>query len=265
MGDAMPEMKNKYRQGTPNWVDVTSTDVPKTLAFYGALFGWDSLDLGPESGGYGFFVREGKPVAGYAPARPGVPAAWSTYIAVDDVNEAAAKVVPSGGIVLAEPMDLPNNSGRMAFIADPTGAAYGLYEARDHIGSVIVNEAGSLVWNELASRDLDRSLVFLQAVVGTTSTPLDDTRAYFMVNVGDRAVAGAMPMPPSMPDGVPSHWLPYFLVGDVDAAARVAADRGATVVVPPSDMAVGRFTVLMDPSGATFTAAHLTQVDDPNF
>jgi uncharacterized protein len=259
------EMTKKYRQGTPSWVDVTSTDVPKTLAFYGALFGWDSMDLGPEAGGYGFFVKGGKPVAGFAPARAGVPAAWSTYLAVDDVTSAAAKVVAAGGMVLAEPMDLPNNAGRMAFIADPTGAVYGLSEAHDHPGAVLVNEEGTLVWNELVSVDIDASLAFLHTVVGDTSTPIDDTRSYFTINVADRAVAGAMPMPSTMPPGVPSHWLPYFLVADVDTAARVAADRGAEVVAPPTDMAVGRFSVLMDLSGATFTVAHLNQVDDPNF
>ena len=50
-----------------------------------------------------------------------------------------------------------------------------------------------------------------------------------------------------------SHWLPYFAVTSVDAAATKAGTLGATTFVPPTDIpGTGRFAVLADPLGATF-------------
>jgi len=35
----------RWPAGTPCWVDVSADDVPKAIAFYQALFGWD-IELG---------------------------------------------------------------------------------------------------------------------------------------------------------------------------------------------------------------------------
>ena len=76
-----------------------------------------------ETGGYGFFVRDGKQVAGYGPVQSeGQPPAWSSYVTVTDPDETAEKVRQGGGDVLFGPIDLPADSGRMAVIADPEGA-----------------------------------------------------------------------------------------------------------------------------------------------
>jgi uncharacterized protein len=260
----MPEM-TKYRHGTPNWVDVSTPDIAASAAFYGAMFGWDHLDLGPETGHYGFFSKGGKNVAGIGPAMEGIPPHWSTYIAVDDVDAAAAKVSDAGGVVIAPPMDLPNNSGRMSFVSDPAGAMVGLYQGNDHIGSQLVNEEGTLVWNELTSRDLPGSLKFLKAVVGDDATEMEGSEGgYYLIEAGGRMVAGSMVMTDEWPAEIPSNWMTYFMTADVDGAASKATQLGGSVLVPPQDMAVGRFAVISDPVGATFSVMSLHQVDDPN-
>lgn len=70
---------------------------------------------------------------------------WSTYLNVDNADEAIAKVTEAGGTVVMPAMDVMD-SGRMAFVADPTGAVFGLWEAGTHTGAQLVNEHGSFGW-----------------------------------------------------------------------------------------------------------------------
>jgi predicted enzyme related to lactoylglutathione lyase len=59
---------------------------------------------------------------------------------------------------------------------------------------------------------------------------------------------------------MPPHWMPYFQVEDCDAAAANAAKLGGTVCVPPTDIpSIGRFAVLQDPTGATFSVIKMEQ------
>ena len=73
-----------------------------------------------------------------------------------------------------------------------------------------------------------------------------------MSNNGQPGV-GMMPKPPGMPAHIPSYWMPYFMVSDVDASAAKATSLGAKVMVPPQDIPnTGRFAIVSDPQGAVF-------------
>jgi predicted enzyme related to lactoylglutathione lyase len=62
-----------------------------------------------------------------------------------------------------------------------------------------------------------------------------------------------MPRPKEMPAEVPDHWLVYFGTEDVDAQAKQATEKGATIIVQPTEIpGTGRFAVLLDPQGAVF-------------
>ena len=122
----MPK-KTEYAQGTPSWVDLQTTDQDAAKQFYTALFGW-SYDDNPMPGGGGVYAMatlNGETVAAIAPMPPaapqGMPPMWNTYIAVDDVDAAVAKVGPAGGKVLMPPTDI-GDAGRVAVVMDPTGA-----------------------------------------------------------------------------------------------------------------------------------------------
>jgi predicted enzyme related to lactoylglutathione lyase len=73
---------------------------------------------------------------------------------------------------------------------------------------------------------------------------------YTMIGVGEGTGGGMMKSP--TPD-VPSFWLAYILVDDIQAATRKAQSLGATVIkdVTPV-MGAGSFSVLADPTGAHF-------------
>ena len=164
----MPE-RTSYVQGTPNWVDLQTSNQVAAKEFYGELFGWTYVDEPvPQGGVYSMAYIGDKAVAAISAQGPdmqGIPPMWNTYLAVDDVDASAAKVAGAGGQVAMEPFDVMD-AGRMAGVMDPTGAFVLLWQAKNHLGSQLVNEPGTLIWNELMTPDTDKAVAFYQAVLG---------------------------------------------------------------------------------------------------
>jgi hypothetical protein len=150
-------VRTSYAPGTPSWVDI-ATDLEAAIPFYTQLFGWTSVSLGEDAGGYGFFLKDGKQAAGFGPQNPGPPV-WQSYVTMADVDATAAAVAAAGGAVVVPPTDVMT-AGRMAVCSDPQGGFFSLWQPIDNIGSEIVNEPGAFCWNELNSRDVDGSKAF---------------------------------------------------------------------------------------------------------
>jgi uncharacterized protein len=244
----MPEM-SRYKHGVPSWVDIGLPDLQSGVAFYSALFGWETMDMGEEAGHYTIASKNGKHVAAMSVAQAPGPPYWSTYINVDNVDEVTQKVQDAGGTVVVAPMDVMS-AGRMAIFSDTTGAFVSAWQPGEHLGAELVNESGSITWNELSTSDLAKSKAFYSAVFGWGFGGTDE---YEEGQVGGRTVAGVMPRRPEMPAEVPDNWLVYFGTDDVDADTERAQSLGAQVVVAPMDIpGTGRFSVLMDPQGAAF-------------
>lgn len=256
----MPE-RDGYAPGTPSWADI-GTDVEAAKAFYGELFGWDTEDAGPpeETGGYGFFLKNGKTVAGYGPQQNPGPPFWATYVTVADADETAAKVKEKGGQVVMDPMDVMT-AGRMAVFQDPSGAFFSIWAPTEHIGAQLVNEPGSLCWNELNTRELDGAKAFYGAIFGweCVTQEMGPAMSYTEIKLGGNTVAGMMDMTGRVPDMVPAHWLVYFAVDDTDATVAQAQELGGAVMVPPTDIPPGRFAVIADDKGATFAVLKLNE------
>lgn len=127
----MPE-RTDYMPGTPSWVDI-GTDVESAKQFYGRLFGWGAREAGPveETGGYGFFVKGEKLVAGYGPQQNPGPPAWATYVSVADADDIAEKVEGAGGTVVLAPMDVMT-AGKMAVFQDARGAFISVWQPGEH-------------------------------------------------------------------------------------------------------------------------------------
>jgi predicted enzyme related to lactoylglutathione lyase len=70
--------------------------------------------------------------------------------------------------------------------------------------------------------------------------------------LGGERIAGGMEMNPMVPAEVPSYWMVYFTVTDVDASLRKAIEAGATEMLAPMDFPGGRFAIVSDPQGAAF-------------
>jgi uncharacterized protein len=252
----MPEVTS-YTAGMPSWVDLATSDPEGARSFYGRLLGWEFEIGAPEAMHYTNCTVNGKNVAGMGgdPAPEGTPTGWTTYMAADDVDAVAKRITDNGGQLMLDPMDVMEH-GRMLVAIDPTGAVFGAWEARSHTGASLVNEPGAVTWNELATRDLETAQKFYGAVFGYGGDDVDTGGGplYRTFSVEGRPVGGAMQIPDDWPSGTPSHWMVYFEVADVDAAASEAERLGGGVMEPPRDSPYGRWTVLRDPQGGVFTA-----------
>ncbi|MBV8952007.1 MAG: VOC family protein [Actinobacteria bacterium] len=188
-------------------------------------------------------------------AAQGIPPHWQSYVTVADADASAATAKKAGGTVLAEPFDVMD-VGRMAVVADPTGAVIALWQAKNHIGAELVNEPGTLTWTELISPDVPKAAKFYKALFGWDSeTSEGPPMTYTEFKLDDQSIAGAM-APPM--EGIPPNWGVYFAVDDTDKTIAEATKRGATVLNGPIDIPVGRFAVLMDPQGAVFSVIKLS-------
>jgi hypothetical protein len=242
-----------YDPGTPSWVDLASPDLPGSVAFYSSLFGWRGQDQGADAGHYHVMTLRDLPVAGAGPIMmEGQPPAWTTYVSVDDADATIAKVNKAGGTIFVEPMDVLD-VGRMAVFADPTGAACAVWQPKEHKGAGLVNEPGSLVWNELNTRDTSAAAAFYGDVFGwDAETGQMGAMEYSEWKLDGKTIAGMLPMPAQVPAHVPAHWLAYFATADCDTTVSFATGLGATVMAGPMDIPAGRFAVLLDPTGAAF-------------
>ncbi len=164
----MPVHEGPFAPGTPCWADVMVDDLDRARDFYGSLFGWTFEDLPPEAGGYVMARKDGHVVAGAMaknPDDPGQVSAWTVYLATDDVDDTAKRARAAGGVFFLEPTNVLR-VGRIAVGADPAGAAYGLWQAKERTGTDLVDEPGALCWAESMSRDYDASTRFYSDVIG---------------------------------------------------------------------------------------------------
>ncbi len=253
-----------YEPGTPCWVDHASPDLDASIAFYGALFGWEvpASENVEQTGGYRRATKGGADVVGMMPLmQEGQPPAWTTYVSVADANATASAVSEAGGTTIAEPMDVMG-LGTMAIFADPTGAVFGIWQPGTFPGAGLVNEPGALSWNELNTRDLGAAKAFYGAVFGWEFDDQDmgEAGTYTTINLGENAVGGILNMDErGVPEQVPAHWQAYFAVTDTDAAVEQAKQGGGSVMVEPMEVPAGRFSILLDPHGASFAVIALAE------
>lgn len=257
----MPEV-HKYDPGTFCWVDNPTADIDKARDFYTALFGWETQDEDTEVGVYRMCLSQGKPVAAISPMPDmmkdaGAPPNWFTYIATDDADMTTKKAIEAGGTVLVEPVD-EGDDGRMAILSDPQGAVFGIWQAGKHHGAVLVNEPVSLSWTELYASDTEAAKKFYEAVFDWSSETADfGGTMYTSFKDGDQMRAGMLPIQEDW-GPVPPYWSVYFAVEDCDATVEKAQSLGAKVLNPPMEVeGVGRFSVLQDDQGATFSVIQL--------
>ena len=245
----------RWPAGTPCWADVSVDDVPKAIAFYQALFGWDIELGGPEVGGYSIAHQGGQIVAAVSPkmAGPDSPTVWTTFLATDDADATAATIKSAGGQVLSEPMDVMAE-GRFAVAVDPAGAVFALWQGGNTTGIGVANEPGALTWNEQMSRDLSGSQAFYQDVFGYSYQDMSgDGFKYALLMVDGHEVGGIGEYPEGTPDQMPAAWMAYFAVTDTDAAMAKVTELGGSVVQPAFDSPYGRIAVVADDQGAVFS------------
>lgn len=274
--------RSSYMPGVPCWIDSTQPDPDDAAAFYGALLGWEFEDRMPPDVPGSYLVGRvrgldvgaiGSPPEGRAPA-----ASWTTYVAVESADDAAARATAAGGRVVMEPFDVMK-AGRMAVIADTEGATIAVWQARETIGAELVNEPGTWNFSGLHVRDVEAARAFYGDVFGWVLSEIEGGEASLMWRLpgyGDYlerdqpglqqqmaemgapegfADVVAMLIPETGADAPPPYWDVTFSVESADETAERARTLGGTVLVPPTDAPWVRFCVIRDPQGAHFVAS----------
>jgi hypothetical protein len=110
------------------WFDITTTDLAKSKAFYGGLFGWAfapvmgsdlAVEIQVRGRGIGTIRTADGPIGGFN----GV-----VYVQVADLPASCARTKDLGGTVVPGfPFNLPDGTGAIAVIVDPSGHPLGLY------------------------------------------------------------------------------------------------------------------------------------------
>jgi predicted enzyme related to lactoylglutathione lyase len=264
--------RDGYEPGVPCCVATVHPDPEEAVGFYTELFGWEATSLMPPESFSEYYVckRRGREVAAIGSGREGAPSvpAWNTYIWVESADDTVAKVIDAGGSVVVEPFDRLN-AARVAVVADPAGAVFGVWQPGEHRGARLVNEPGAWAMSQLNTSDPEGAKAFYSAVFGWETDTFDMGEGEITLwrlpgYVGgepeqpvSREVVGVMvPMSgDQFSEDVSVHWSVDFWVDDVDAAAVRAAELGGAIETWPFSTSVGRTAILADPQGAVFSVS----------
>jgi predicted enzyme related to lactoylglutathione lyase len=250
-------LTTRFVTGSPNWLDIGTSDIAGAESFYHGLFGWRFRSAGPEAGGYGFFHLDGKTVAGGMQTTPEQgPPSWTVYFRSPDAQATAKAAEQAHGTVLMQPMDVMGQ-GRMAVLADQAGVPFGIWQPGQLAGVDLAGDVGSLCWVELYTADIAAAAAFYHSTLGLeTSAVTFPGGTYTCVNppgTSEDDMFGGVVPPADDPAGTEAHWLAYIAVEDADAVVTRARELGGTVRMPATDIeGVGRIAKLADPYGARF-------------
>jgi predicted enzyme related to lactoylglutathione lyase len=116
------------------WSSLIAGDPDTDAAFYQALFDYEVFDLSSDAGAQHLLLASdeyARASANSLPAnRPNGHSHWLNYVRVEDTDKMAAKAVALGGRVVVEPR-VDRHGGKLAVVADPQGAPFGLIEWPD--------------------------------------------------------------------------------------------------------------------------------------
>lgn len=247
------------------WYELMTPDPDGAKAFYEGVVGWD---IEPQPAGemdYRMIRRgDGGNAGGVlrlteamleGGARPG----WLGYLYVGDVDAAAAAMVADGASVHMPPTDMPG-VGRLAMVADPTGAPFYLMKPTpppdrpDAVSDVFsVDRPRHVRWNELTSADPARAIDFYTKHFGWSqegAMPMGPAGDYQFLQHGGVGIGAVMPF---MAPDARSAWTFYVGVDDIDRAAAAVRDGGGQVLMGPHHIPGGEYSLTgQDPQGAAF-------------
>jgi predicted enzyme related to lactoylglutathione lyase len=239
------------------WCELMTTDIPGATSFYRAVMGWAARDSGLPDHDYTILSAGETAVAGLmgmprfavaAGAQPG----WIAYIAVDDVDAAAARVTAAGGAVHRAPEDIPT-VGRFAVVADPQGAPFVLFRPLGAGQQQPPGKPGHVGWHELRATDREAAFAFYADQFGWTKADAVDMGpmgTYQIFAIGGARSGGMMTRPAAIPR---PGWVAYFNVADIATAAARVKEAGGAVVQGPMPVPDGCWILHgRDPQGAMF-------------
>src|SRR5579863_9883377 len=231
---------------------MASKDVAGAKKFYGAIFGWKAKDIpmGPDEF-YSLMRVGGKDVAAIYPMgsdqrKAKRPPFWMPHIASANVAATAKKAKAAGGKIVMGPHKVMDK-GRMAIVMDPTGAAFGVWQAATHKGEQIDERPGTVSWHDLSTKNPRKAGTFYQKTFGwKQETRQFDKGKYFVFSLKDQ-VGGMWPEPMA---GIPPAWFTHFQVSDCKkTVAKVKKLKGKVIMGPMPVPGMGHFAIVADPKG----------------
>ncbi len=277
-------LQRTYPQGVTSWIDLEQDDVEAATAFYGALLGWTFHDATPPHAPVRYVIAQldGQDAAGIGgPRTPGTGTptsdpSWHTYVAVDDLTAALARLEAAGATVTTGPT-VAGEGGTWAAFTDAQGAGLRLWQAKNRLGAQITNAPGAWNFTDLRTTDQDAARDLYGRAFGWEFSDLGFATMIRVPGYADHLAATVDPgiherqdevsAPPGFADAIgwlgptvgdePPHWHVTFTVEDRDTAADLATRHGGTVLgTDESDWT--RTATIRDPQGAVFTASQFT-------
>ena len=112
---------------------------------------------------------------------------------------------------------------------------------------------GEFCWHEVSTGDVEGSTAFYAPLLNAKATaiPMPNGNSTLLA-IGSHPVLGITPSREATPLDIQAHWVGYIAVDDIDQATARAAELGATVRSPVTQGAIGRWSLITDPTGAAF-------------
>ncbi len=246
------EPTSQWIPGKFIWHDLITHDVDAVKSFYGGMFGW-TFEALPGTDRYTVIRHNGEMIGGIAFSDrkvDGKPISqWVSWMSVPNVDLAASRIRQAGGKALAGPRDV-DDRGRLAIVADPQGAVFGL--ARTTGGDPRERDAGpgDWLWNELWCDDQEAAGRVYANLVGYELDTHEKVagKPYTVFKRDGTPRAGLLVDP--FPEVTP-HWLPYVRVSDPAAVvAKVDGLGGQVLLKPEAKHRKGTVAIVADPTGA---------------
>jgi predicted enzyme related to lactoylglutathione lyase len=180
---------------------------------------------------------------------------WVPLMSARNVDAALGAVCNAGGKALLAPFDVPGR-GRVAVVADPQGAAFGLLRATRGDPPDASPGLNDCLWNEVLTADTNAASRFYAGLAGYTPAraTVDRVEYQYMERDGKPRMGLLTKPDPKLPNT----WLATVRVADAGATAAPAPMLGGTVVLAPRpDVRNGTVAVIADPNGAGVVVQHL--------
>jgi predicted enzyme related to lactoylglutathione lyase len=144
-----------------------------------------------------------------------------------------------------------NDCREESAMAEPTTVNSQITDAVAPETAAAPPSVGRFVWHDLMTTDPEKAQQYYADLLGWTYKDFDmgPGGVYRMIHAGGTEWGGFMSLDSG--SGIPSHWISYVTVPDVDAATAKAQELGGQAPVPGTDIpSVGRFAVIASPQGA---------------
>ncbi|MFN8015794.1 MAG: VOC family protein [Acidimicrobiia bacterium] len=253
---------DKYEDGIACWADVSVQDMEKAKDFYSQVFGWEmSIAPEPEADGYTQCLKDGEVVCGIFHSRnPDQPAAWNTYFASSDIKSTIEKANEFGGTIIMPPIEVMNY-GITSAVQDPQGAFFGIWQAKDMVGSTVANEFDTVCWNELATTNLNEAKDFYRGLFDWQDSE-SNSPEYWQYDVAGSVRGGAREMSEDECTMMPPNWTIYFRVKDLGETANKIEKSGGKILSDVMNADKIEFRACSDNQGAMFL---ICQFDEKDF